>query len=132
MPPTVPKGRACTTGLTDLIRDGWCRGLLVRRSLSKPDKLTYYLTFAPEGTSTTTLVRVAGTRWTLEIGQIWCLRNYIGSSSTGSREPGVQTRGAACKARRRSSSTSSAWIIQTDLPSPVTRWPVITPLRSHA
>jgi SRSO17 transposase len=48
------------------MRDGWCRGLLVRRSLSEPDKLTYYLTFAPEGTPAAVLVRVAGNRWTIE------------------------------------------------------------------
>ena len=44
------------------MREGWCRGLLVRRSLSEPDNLTDSLTFAPEAT----LVRVAGSRWTIE------------------------------------------------------------------
>ena len=48
------------------LREGWCRGLLVRRSIAEPDKLTYYLTFAPEGTPVATLVRVAGSRWTIE------------------------------------------------------------------
>lgn len=48
------------------LREGWCRGLLVRRSLAEPDKLTYYLTFAPEGTPAATLVRVAGSRWIIE------------------------------------------------------------------
>ena len=48
------------------LREGWCRGLLVRRSIAEPDKLTYYLTFAPEGTSVATLVQVAGARWTIE------------------------------------------------------------------
>ena len=48
------------------LREGWCRGLLVRRSIAEPDKLTDYLTFAPEGTPVATLVRVAGTRWTIE------------------------------------------------------------------
>ena len=48
------------------LRDGWCRGLLVRRSIAEPDKLTYSLTFAPEGTPVATLVRVAGSRWTIE------------------------------------------------------------------
>ncbi len=32
------------------LQAGWSRGLLVRRSIAEPDKLTYYLTFAPEGT----------------------------------------------------------------------------------
>lgn len=48
------------------LREGWCRGLLVCRSIAEPDKLTYYLTFAPEGTPVATLVRVAGSRWTIE------------------------------------------------------------------
>ncbi|AWK84947.1 IS701 family transposase [Azospirillum thermophilum] len=48
------------------LREGWSRGLLVRRSIAEPDKLTYYLTFAPEGTPLATLVRVAGARWTVE------------------------------------------------------------------
>ncbi len=48
------------------LREGWCRGLLVRRSIPEPEKLTYYLTFAPEGTPLSTLVRIAGTRWTVE------------------------------------------------------------------
>jgi hypothetical protein len=42
---------------------GWAKGLLVRR---KPDELTFHLTLAPEATDLATLVRVAGTRWTIE------------------------------------------------------------------
>ena len=45
---------------------GWGKGLLVRRKLAEPDELTFYLTLAPEGTDLATLVRVAGTRWTIE------------------------------------------------------------------
>ena len=48
------------------LQPGWNRGLLVRRSIAEPDKLTYYLTFAPEDTPVGTLVSVAGTRWTIE------------------------------------------------------------------
>jgi SRSO17 transposase len=48
------------------LTEGWSRGLLVRRSIPEPDKLTYYLTFAPDGTALAELVRVAGTRWTIE------------------------------------------------------------------
>jgi SRSO17 transposase len=48
------------------LQPGWNRGLLVRRSIAEPDKLTYYLTFAPDGTPLSTLVSVAGTRWTIE------------------------------------------------------------------
>ena len=42
--------------------------LLVRRSRTEPRSLTSYLTHAPEGTTLTTLVRVAGSRWTIESG----------------------------------------------------------------
>src|SRR5215216_3963945 len=45
---------------------GWQMGLLIRRSPAKPDDLAYYLTHAPEGTTLARLVRVAGTRWTIE------------------------------------------------------------------
>jgi SRSO17 transposase len=45
---------------------GWRMGLLVRRSPAKPGELAYYLTHAPEGTTLARLVRVAGTRWTIE------------------------------------------------------------------
>jgi SRSO17 transposase len=45
---------------------GWGKGLLVRRKLDEPGELTFYLTLAPEGTALATLVRVAGTRWTIE------------------------------------------------------------------
>ena len=45
---------------------GWQKGLLVRRSLSKPENLAYYLTHAPETTTLGDLVQVAGTRWTIE------------------------------------------------------------------
>jgi SRSO17 transposase len=48
------------------LQPGWNRGLLVRRFIAEPDKLTYYLTFAPEDTPVSTLVSVAGTRWTIE------------------------------------------------------------------
>ena len=45
---------------------GWRMGLLVRRSPAKPGELAYHLTHAPEGTTLARLVRVAGTRWTIE------------------------------------------------------------------
>jgi SRSO17 transposase len=45
---------------------GRTKGLLVRRKLDEPDELAFYLTLAPEGTDLATLVRVAGTRWTIE------------------------------------------------------------------
>jgi SRSO17 transposase len=45
---------------------GWEKGLLVRRELDEPDELAFHLTLAAEGTGLATLVRVAGTRWTIE------------------------------------------------------------------
>ncbi len=45
---------------------GWEKGLLVRRSITEPEKMTFYLTLAPDGTALADLVRVAGTRWTIE------------------------------------------------------------------
>lgn len=45
---------------------GWQLGLLVRRSVAAPDDLAFYLTHAPETTPLAALVRVAGTRWTIE------------------------------------------------------------------
>jgi SRSO17 transposase len=44
----------------------WKRWLLVRRSISDPSELTGYIAFARTGTSLVEMVRVAGTRWTVE------------------------------------------------------------------
>lgn len=45
----------------------WGHGLLVRRNLSDPEELAYYVVFAPkEGTTLEELVQVAGTRWRIE------------------------------------------------------------------
>jgi SRSO17 transposase len=40
--------------------------LLVRRSISKPEELAYYVCFGPAETSLEELVRVAGMRWAIE------------------------------------------------------------------
>ena len=49
---------------------GWAANvgfwLLVRRSLSDPGELAYYVCFGPADTSLVTLVRVAGSRWRVE------------------------------------------------------------------
>jgi SRSO17 transposase len=42
--------------------------LLVRRSISTPTELTAYVVFAPHVTSLQEVVRVAGSRWTIESG----------------------------------------------------------------
>jgi SRSO17 transposase len=46
---------------------GWRKGLLIRRSLAQPEELAFSLTCAPEATTLADLVRVAGTRWTIEM-----------------------------------------------------------------
>jgi SRSO17 transposase len=45
---------------------GWETGLLIRRKIKKPEEFTFYLTLAPAATGLPELVRVAGTRWTIE------------------------------------------------------------------
>ena len=42
------------------------RGLLVRRSISDPTDVAYFFTHAPKWTKLKTLVRVAGSRWSIE------------------------------------------------------------------
>jgi SRSO17 transposase len=56
---------------------GWEHWLLVRRSLSDPADLAYYVCFAPTGTPLTELVRVAGTRWAIE-GCIEAAKGEVG------------------------------------------------------
>src|SRR6187455_679788 len=46
--------------------EGWQKGLLIRRKLTQPEAFTFYLTLAPEAAGLSDLVRVAGTRWTIE------------------------------------------------------------------
>ncbi len=48
-------------------QEGFAHHLLVRRSLSEPRELAYYLVFAPTDTPLATLVGVAGRRWTIEV-----------------------------------------------------------------
>jgi SRSO17 transposase len=50
------------------LEPGWGRWLLVRRSLSTPTELTAYVVFAPQATTLEDVVRVAGSRWTVESG----------------------------------------------------------------
>jgi SRSO17 transposase len=48
------------------ILPAWRRWLLVRRSLSDPTDLTAYVVFAPHASALEAVVRVAGSRWTVE------------------------------------------------------------------
>ena len=45
---------------------GFACALLVRRSVTKPEEVAFYLTHAPDGTMLAELVRIAGTRWAVE------------------------------------------------------------------
>jgi len=47
-------------------QDGWQKALLIRAKIDQPDDLAFFLTLAPAGTPLETLVRIAGTRWTIE------------------------------------------------------------------
>jgi SRSO17 transposase len=47
---------------------GWASWLLIRRNLSDPSKRAYYRAWGPASTPLTVLVRVAGSRWTIEEG----------------------------------------------------------------
>ena len=44
----------------------WDHWLLVRRKLSKPDAMAYYVVFGPAATSLEALARIAGRRWPVE------------------------------------------------------------------
>jgi SRSO17 transposase len=53
--------------LAEPLAPGWCRWLLVRRSVSDPTELAAYVVYAPQATTLEEVVRVAGMRWTIEI-----------------------------------------------------------------
>lgn len=46
--------------------DGYGHWLLIRRSITDPTDLAYYLCFGPAGTLDEELIRIAGTRWAIE------------------------------------------------------------------
>jgi SRSO17 transposase len=46
--------------------ENWTRGWLVRRSIENHDDVAHYYIFAPRGTSFETIVRIAGSRWSIE------------------------------------------------------------------
>jgi SRSO17 transposase len=54
--------------LADPVDPPWRRWLLVRRRMSAPQEMTAYVVFAPQATALEAVVRVAGSRWTLESG----------------------------------------------------------------
>jgi SRSO17 transposase len=52
--------------LADPVDPAWRRWLLIRRSVSVPTELQAYVVFARQDTTLAEVVRVAGTRWTIE------------------------------------------------------------------
>jgi SRSO17 transposase len=52
--------------LLSVTEAGWAQWLLVRRSLSEPADLAFYRVFAPADTPLAEMVRVTGTRWSIE------------------------------------------------------------------
>ena len=52
--------------LRPALRDGWVHGLLVRRSLSDPTELAYYLVYCPADAATAVIMGVARMRWSIE------------------------------------------------------------------
>ncbi len=57
----------CRLPLVPPLQEGYERWFLVRRSHSDPEDLQGYVAFAPAGTTLEQLVRVAGSRWTIEV-----------------------------------------------------------------
>lgn len=54
--------------LAEPMDPAWRRWLLVRRGLGTPPELSAYVVFAAQATTLEEVVRVAGTRWTIESG----------------------------------------------------------------
>jgi SRSO17 transposase len=48
------------------LRDGWVHAVVIRRSISDPDEVAYYLAYAPTDTPLAAIVRAIGARWTIE------------------------------------------------------------------
>ena len=46
--------------------EGFACAFLVRRSIAKPEEVAFHLTHAPNGTTLAELVRIAGTRWSID------------------------------------------------------------------
>jgi SRSO17 transposase len=57
--------RACVP-VRPALRDGWLHAVVIRRDLSDPDEVAYYLVYAPTDTPLAEIVRAIGARWTIE------------------------------------------------------------------
>lgn len=59
---------AVKIGLGPVIAEGFERHVLARRSLEDHGDIAFYLVFAPSDTALEEVVRVAGSRWAIEVG----------------------------------------------------------------
>ncbi len=48
-------------------RPNWQRWVVARRSVDQPNEVAYFLAFVPTGTPLEAVVKIAGTRWTIEM-----------------------------------------------------------------
>lgn len=48
------------------LRAGWLHAVVIRRDLSNPDDVAYYLVYVPTDTPLAAIVRAIGARWTIE------------------------------------------------------------------
>jgi hypothetical protein len=86
--------RACATGAKGPRFADWAmvatasphHVLLIRRLLSRPDQLTFYLCYAPPGRAVTMtyLITIAGRRWPVEMRHRWCPSSRVWFSWLGS------------------------------------------------
>ena len=80
-PRVYDRAVASLPGGQDGAPPGWTRYLLVRRSLTRNAKgepgLACYLCCAPAGTTDEDLIRVAGSRWAVEVGHRWCRSRHV-------------------------------------------------------
>jgi hypothetical protein len=66
---------------TGTAEHGLTRWLLIRRNISDPTELAYYLCYGPADTADEELTRVASARWTVEMRHPWCTPSRVGLSS---------------------------------------------------
>jgi SRSO17 transposase len=64
--PRVYDWAVATLPDTGTAEHGFTRWLLLRRSVTNPAEIAYYLCYGPAGTSDERLIRVAGARWAIE------------------------------------------------------------------
>lgn len=56
----------CRIKINSLSPAGWSRWLLIRRNIKKPEEIAFYIGFSSDKKSMQSMVKAAGTRWTIE------------------------------------------------------------------